>query len=120
MTSFEIQDGESGVSGIFTMKGELTVGHMEKVREALLSAMKKVEHLKLDLSAVTDVDISGLQIICSAHRTSLKQNKLLSFHSAVPGGFRSAAQEGGFARHKACRHEREECCMWITGGPSDE
>lgn len=116
VTEFEITEGDDGVKGTITMNADMTVANMQEIADALMNAMGKVERLELDLSRVGVTDVSGLQVICSAHRSSIELGSRLGISADMSGPFRAAAEGAGFLRPKECRFEKENNCLWLTGG----
>ena len=55
---------------IVRLTGDLTISRADEMRSALLESLKGAEHIEIDLSSVEDADLSCLQLLCSAHRTS--------------------------------------------------
>jgi anti-anti-sigma regulatory factor len=94
---------------IVKLPSELTLSHVAEIREMLLPALGSGEALEIDAQEVTDVDIAGLQLLCSLHRGTVKQGSTLAFCGQQRGGAIQQAQEkAGFARHMGCFAG----CLW--------
>jgi anti-anti-sigma regulatory factor len=65
-----------------TLPSSLTLSEVAAEREKLLLALESGD-LALDASGVTEVDVAGLQLLESAHRTALARGHALRF---VAGG----------------------------------
>jgi anti-anti-sigma regulatory factor len=66
----------------------------------------------VDLAGVTAVDLCGLQLLCSAHRTFVAQCAPIYLRDA-PEWFRQAAVAAGFRMDTlVCSHRRGEECLW--------
>jgi hypothetical protein len=78
-------------------------------RAALLDALGEREPIELDASAVTAVDLAGLQLLCAAHRSAAAAEKPLDF---APDGRSAeldrAAASLGFHHHAGCLPG----CLW--------
>lgn len=72
---------------IVPLPEELTLARAAELRSLLLSVLGQGEPLELDGRAVVEVDVAGLQILCSAGRSARRQGTALRF---LAGG-RSAA-----------------------------
>ena len=89
----------------------LTIVQVGRIRESLLQGFKDAEQLVLDLAAVAEVDLAGLQLLCSAHRFALLHDKEL----LVTGGnerIRSLVREAGFVRGTLCTIGKDLPCFW--------
>ncbi len=105
---------QSGSSGVLNFSGELTVGHIEEMRTALIQALSNVGRLEIDFSGVTEVDLFCLQLLCSLHRTSLKLNKRVNFVDSQLAKFRETMESAGYSRITGCGLDRENSCFWIA------
>jgi len=86
---------QPGAVGALALEGELTIGRAGELRTALINALDKVTHLQLNFEKVTDIDLSCLQLICSAHKTAAGMKKRLT----VTGNsetFKKAMEDAGY------------------------
>lgn len=60
-------------STLVTIGGAITAVHVRDVTGVLLNAFCMEKKVELSLADVTEVDIAGLQLLCTAHRTSRKK-----------------------------------------------
>jgi anti-anti-sigma regulatory factor len=60
------------------LKGNLTVSNAEKLHRTFLQTIQQNNSVTLDVSALEDIDVSILQLICSLY-TSMGPNKKPSF-----------------------------------------
>ena len=76
----------------------------------MLPALRSGEALEIDGQEVTEVDIAGLQLLCSLHRGTVLQKSTVVFRMGQRGGIIEAAQsKAGFLRHKGCTPG----CLWL-------
>lgn len=106
---------QSAGSRVLTFSGKLTGGHVGEMRTALVQALINFDHVEMDFSAVTEVDLFCLQLLCSLHRTSLRLNKRVNFIGSQPAKFRETLEEAGYSRVTGCGLDREHSCFWIVG-----
>lgn len=109
---------QSGTVGVLTINGALTVGCASELKAALMKALETVEHLILNLAAVDELDLSCLQLLCAAHRTSQKLNKQLTIADNRPEAFRGTVCLSGYGRHIGCALDRTNSCLWLGGNDS--
>jgi len=99
---------------ILKLEGEVTIEQAELLREALLTGLRELNHLMLNCDAVTKIDFFVIQVICSAHRTSIAWEKLFTWHGTPPAEIRKAFQAAGFARLHGCDLCPDNVrCMWV-------
>lgn len=91
-------DGES----LLRIEGEATVEHGEELRDALLDGLNSNQVLRIDLAQTTAIDIFGIQLICSAHRSAVAWGKAMDFDGDPPEVAAHAFDAAGFARPQGC------------------
>ncbi|MDF1553625.1 MAG: STAS domain-containing protein [Deferrisomatales bacterium] len=89
---------------------EWTVWQAPEIRAALLDRLAAQGALELDLGAVTEVDLLGLQLLCSAHRTASARGQEFRV-SRWSAAFEPVIESAGLPRHQGCR----DGCLWIRG-----
>ncbi len=92
---------QSGVIGLLTYDGELTVQHTRELKSALMRALDRVDHLIFNLEKVTAVDTACLQLICLAQRISRRLNKRLTITGLRRKSLRKLFEDTRL-RHKDC------------------
>jgi ABC-type transporter Mla MlaB component len=103
----------SGNSNILTIRGELTIAYAAEFRALLIQSLENTDTVQLRLEGVKEVDLSCLQLLCSAHRSALISNKNLTLNSRGSDAFRQAVENAGYSRHLGCDLDSSESCLWI-------
>lgn len=103
---------------VLKLKGNLTIERAHELKQALLEALRNNDRIAIDLEGITDVDLSCLQLLCSAHRTSLRLGKQLTLHGEQSEIFKMAVRDAGFPRILGCHEDPERGCLWIGGSES--
>ena len=69
----------------FEIKGELTIFTAAELRQQMLDVLEASAELEVDLSAVSEMDSAGMQLMVSAKKEAAARNKQLHFsgHSAA-------------------------------------
>ena len=98
---------------VLNLKGELTIVNSSELRDILRDALSTSKNVELNLENITDVDLSFLQLLCSAHRTSLKSEKSFSIHGSYPEVLSEAARDAGFPLPKGCKLDCNNSCLWL-------
>jgi anti-anti-sigma regulatory factor len=71
-------------TGTLQLQGAATIESCNELREVLLDALQKSQSLLIEVSGLTAIDLSGLQLLCAAQKSALHRQKSLSI-----GGERS-------------------------------
>lgn len=98
--------------GLIHCDGELTVDRAEELRSVLIKALIDADRVELDMENVTAVDLSCLQLLCSAHQSAVRMNKRLALRHGRPDVFNRAADAAGYLRRAGCRLGSEKTCLW--------
>lgn len=72
-------------------EGEMTIYQAAELKQAFAAALEQDGAITLDLSAVTEIDSAGLQILIALHKSAGARNKalrILNASEAVTGVFR--------------------------------
>lgn len=96
-----------------TLEGDLTIGQALDLKAALLDAQKETMHLSVKVEEVTAIDITGLQLLCSTHRTMMKQQKEFTMNEFVLEDVRKTIGESGYARDRSCALDSTNTCLWM-------
>lgn len=97
---------------IVKLPNEITLSHAAEIRALLLPAVTSHENIELDTGAVTEIDIAGLQLLCSLHRSATNQNTSVTFMGGSRGAPIDEAEHlAGFSRHQGC----VAGCLWKDG-----
>ncbi len=102
----------SGDLGVLTLEGDLTIEQAVEIKKALITALGNTDRLIIDLEKVTNIDLTCLQLLCSAHRMSVRQNKRIMLSDKRSEAFGSSCQTAGFQRHTGCVLDTQETCLW--------
>lgn len=95
------------------LEGEVTVSNAAAFRERFLEALKQSDQVELDLDEVRAVDLAGLQLICSAHRTAVAQGKTLTLKDGQVPALQQARAMAGFVLNRSCRFNASAECFFV-------
>lgn len=113
MQEFEITAARPGE---LAMSGALTVTNASAILQRIRDALVKTDNLIVTVGEDVEVDVSFLQLLCSAHRTALIQNKRFNVNTKKEGTFASIAAAAGFIRSEGCSGDHDSSCLWAGGG----
>jgi anti-anti-sigma regulatory factor len=100
---------------VVTIAGPMTIAYASESREQLLAAFEKANTITADLSGVTEIDVAGLQLLCSAHRSSVLMKKAFTIIGGPGSVVWEAADAAGQLRQMGCVVDVCHTCIW-TGG----
>jgi anti-anti-sigma regulatory factor len=97
---------------VVAISGAMTIDRIAELRSGLLRAFGLGKGVQLSLAAVSEVDLTGLQLICSAHRTALVRGLELSVVGCEEKAVATVAREAGMLRHLGCAADTGGTCVW--------
>ena len=98
-----------------SLEGELTIKRATEIRELLLESLSRSQRVEVELGEVTDVDLSYLQLMCSAHRSASESGKSLILINQDVLLFTETKDTAGFTNGKECKHNHNNDCLWMEG-----
>jgi len=104
-----------GTRDVLTIEGAMTVQRAAELKALLVDALAKTDRIAIDLSRVTEVDLCGLQLLCSAQRTASRSRQRLALAGPAPDAFRRAADETGGCVRTGCGAGDPGRCPWKGG-----
>jgi anti-anti-sigma regulatory factor len=84
---------------VIVLEGDLTVENAGALQTKLRAVIETSESVVLQFSGNAGIDISFLQLVCAAYRSSLASGKDLTISPDIPDGLNRAVQSAGFAYH---------------------
>lgn len=103
---------------IIELDGKLDIQRALEMKEKLIGAHQAQGDVTVDFGRVTSADVSGLQLLCSLHRTLTVENRQLALRGTMPEGLKQAVRESGYVRERGCVRDTNRTCLWVLGGGS--
>ena len=100
------------------LDGPLTIENASAIRKKLISTLLREDEIVVCIDTDVPVDLSFLQLLCSAHRSASNLGKSFTLRHKNSGNFPAAVENSGYTRKKGCIHDRYGTCLW-TGGRHD-
>jgi anti-anti-sigma regulatory factor len=97
---------------VVSLSGAMTIENIGELKSGLLKAFSFGKDVQLSLKGVTEVDLTGLQLLCSAHRTSIARELHFSVTGAAGEVVSSVADLTGMMRHAGCASDINGTCVW--------
>jgi anti-anti-sigma regulatory factor len=105
---------QSGDTRIILLEGDLTLPHAPEIRTAFMKALVEADDVLIRFGNVRELDLSCLQLLCSAHRSAARLKKRVRFEGDVPRKLSDAADTAGYSHLKGCKLDTENSCLWIA------
>lgn len=94
------------------LDGAVTVENAQVLLNSLTDPDVAVAELCVNMSAVREIDLTGLQLLCAAHHSATKEGKKLRLtnvnHATI-----DSMDSLGFIRHVGCLDDKSGSCLWI-------
>jgi len=99
------------------LKGALVIERVTEVKEELQKALEETDILMVNLMEISEMDLSCLQLLCSAHRTAmaLKKTLIRVGEPKIREIFAGVDVTGA----RSCSLVCDQGCVW-GGGKADE
>ena len=94
--------------------GRLAIDTAAELQGLLLEETASASIL-LDVSGIEEIDLAGMQLICSACRTALNAQKRFNFSGCVSPDVKKAIETVGLQRQSTCKHNADLPCIWCGG-----
>ena len=103
------EDVSSVVVKIF---GPVNIVNVNVLLMQLLYASNHSDNLLIDLAGVTEIDVAGLQLFCSSHRSSIFNKKGFKITGQNQTVIWEKAFEAGQLRSSGCVIDTQNSCIW--------
>lgn len=104
-----------GTADVLKIEGAMTVQRAGELKALLAEALARSDRLALGLAGVTEVDLCGLQLLCSVQRTAAQQHKRVALAGPLPEAVGLAAAEAGVCVRSYCGVADPGKCPWKGG-----
>jgi anti-anti-sigma regulatory factor len=97
------------------LEGTWTIERAYELKQLLMERLSDEGDVVVDLRGVVAVDLSFLQLLCSAHRTFLGLNRRFSLDAKRPEALKEFVKNAGYAHTLGCHQAKGGNCLWIGG-----
>ena len=112
--SLTVNKTEIGLEGLLLFDGDMTMVEAQENAQTLLGAILEVTTLNVDLQNVGAVDISLIQLLCSAHRECFLSGKTIHIVTGDNESIRQLVERAGYCKQLGCLSGAKESCLWQT------
>lgn len=97
---------------LVSVHGAMTVANAAELKERFLEAFAPGRDVELSLGGVTEIDATGLQLLCSCHRTSVERGMGFKMKQESES-LVEVARTAGMYRLKGCVVDEAGTCIWL-------
>ena len=101
-----------GNIGEVTINGSMTVQNVTELKTYLVDLFKDYDHLRINIENVDSIDLSHLQLLCSAHKYAVKQSKQFELGEKFHVSFKKAIDLSGMFYHLGCEFDGKVNCLF--------
>ncbi len=106
---YRMQDSE----GTIALKGHVVIESAETLHKTLQGAFAEAEKITVDMGGTDEIDITCVQLFCSAHKTALETGKTFAVIN-IPGEVRTIIDAMNLHKGGTFTNVLSEACMWYT------
>jgi len=100
---------------IITSGDRLTIESASDFMRLLREGMEASRNVSVELEAGVEIDITAMQLFCSACKTAAAQGITFSCHGPRPPALHDMIEACGAGRHTACKQNMDSNCLWFGG-----
>lgn len=100
---------------IITSGSRLTIENAAEFTRITREALEASRNVAIEFEPDVDIDITGVQILCSACKSSAESDVTFSYHGLQPQALAEIIAMSGAERHAVCKHNNNSSCIWFGG-----
>lgn len=100
---------------IISSGDRLTIENASEFARIINEALNSSKNVAIEFESALEVDITGLQLICSACKSAAAKGCNFSYHGLMPPALTDMIIASGAARYTVCRHNNDSTCIWFGG-----
>ena len=100
---------------IVTSGDRLTIENAAVFSRILREALETSNNIAIEFEPAVEIDITGLQILCSTCKSAAKFGKTFSYHGLQPQALADIITSSGAERRAVCKHNNDSTCIWFGG-----
>jgi anti-anti-sigma regulatory factor len=100
---------------IITSGDRLTIENASEFARVVSEALDASKKVAVEFEPAVEIDITGMQILCSACKTASASDKVFSYHGPQPEALAAIISASGAERRAICKHNNDSTCIWFGG-----
>lgn len=98
-----------------TSGDRLTIENAADFARILREALEASNNVSIELEPTVEIDITGVQILCSACKSAATGGRSFSCKGPRPQGLADMIAVSGAERNALCKHNDNSSCIWFGG-----
>jgi anti-anti-sigma regulatory factor len=111
LNSFVRENGEI----IVTSGNRLTIENAADFSRILREALEASKSVAIEFEPAVEIDITGVQILCSACKSAAESGITFSYYGLHPQALAEIIISTGAERSGVCKHNNNSTCVWFGG-----
>jgi anti-anti-sigma regulatory factor len=100
---------------IVTSGERLTIENASEFLCIVKEALEASLNVSIEFEPAVEIDITGVQILCSACKNAAGSGKKFTFRGPQPQAMADIIFSSGAERHTVCKHNNNTNCIWFGG-----
>lgn len=100
---------------VISSGNSLTIENAAEFSRLLREALEAAHLVTLEFEPDVAVDITGVQVLCSACKSAAQGGKEFTCRGPQPQAMTDIIFSSGAGRHAACKHNNNSTCIWFGG-----
>lgn len=100
---------------IVTSGDRLTIENAAEFSRIIREALEGSNNVALEFEPSVEMDLTGLQILCSACKSAAASGKTFSYNGPQPQALAAIIAGSGAERNAVCKHNNNSTCLWFGG-----
>lgn len=113
--AIEIRIAEDGSSVSLILQGAFSIENASDLRAACLESFEASSTVALNASMVESMDLTAVQVICSACKTAAAQGILFTPEKQLPDCLVTLGSSIGAQVGAVCHQNKNAACAWFGG-----
>ena len=100
---------------VITSGDRLTIENAAEFARLVREALEASKNVSVEFEPAVEIDITGMQILCSACKTAAAAGNTFSYHGLQPDALAVLISASGAERRTVCKHNNDSTCIWFGG-----
>lgn len=100
---------------IITSGDRLTIENAADFSRIIRESLDSSKNVAVEFEPSVELDITGVQVLCSACKSAAAGGKSFSYHGPQPKALAEIIISSGAERHAVCKHNNDSTCIWFGG-----
>lgn len=100
---------------IITSGDRLTIENAADFLRVVTEAFEASKSVFIEFEPSVEIDITGVQVLCSACKSAAQNGATFSYKGATPQALANIIAISGAERHAVCKHNNDSTCIWFGG-----